>query len=390
MKRLLALLAIAGLVASATAVQAAEDRTENIDPIARIAYKGGSHLAFGNGLAYGGEINGESGRDQAGFEDKGGIRIFDISGKTRQLGFLPCPGNDMDVSYVKPGLIVVGFHKASCAGAGEGVFTLDVSNPTKPKILGKHLFTDPLHRVHAIARYPGKPLIYTAGGGLGRGQETVTFIDVSNPREPKVAGEFIPPPRGCHDLSFHQDKRGTFMICSGLGDTSIWNVDDPLSPQHVADIVNPLIQFQHYAVASADGKLLVINDENITVNDCVEQETPTGAIWVYDISQIDRPTFLSYHSPRRGGGEPFGTFWGPESTAGTCTSHDFNWIDNRTVVIPWYSGGFSVISLKDPSAPEEIAWYQPKGTNMWSAHWYKGRIYTNDMGRGFEVLELDR
>ena len=24
---------------------------------------------------------------------------------------------------------------------------------------------------------------------------------------------------------------------------------------------------------------------------------------------------------------------------------------------------------------------------MWSAHWYKGRIYTNDMGRGFEALE---
>jgi hypothetical protein len=25
-------------------------------------------------------------------------------------------------------------------------------------------------------------------------------------------------------------------------------------------------------------------------------------------------------------------------------------------------------------------------TNMWSAQWYKGRIYTNGMGRGFEAL----
>jgi hypothetical protein len=42
--------------------------------------------------------------------------------------------------------------------------------------------------------------------------------------------------------------------------------------------------------------------------------------------------------------------------------------------------------VKDPAAPQEIAHYQPKNANTWSAHWYKGRIYTNDMGRGFEAL----
>lgn len=47
-----------------------------------------------------------------------------------------------------------------------------------------------------------------------------------------------------------------------------------------------------------------------------------------------------------------------------------------------------MISLKDPEAPREIAFYQPPGTNMWSAHYYRGRIYTNDMGRGFEALRV--
>ncbi|MGH9895484.1 MAG: hypothetical protein ACREA0_26575, partial [bacterium] len=54
----------------------------------------------------------------------------------------------------------------------------------------------------------------------------------------------------------------------------------------------------------------------------------------------------------------------------------------------WYTGGFSVIDLKNPADPEEIAHYQPEDTDMWSAHYYKGRIYTNDMVRGFEALEV--
>jgi hypothetical protein len=53
-------------------------------------------------------------------------------------------------------------------------------------------------------------------------------------------------------------------------------------------------------VASDDGKLLAINDENITANDCVDADTPTGAIWFYDISDIESPQLLSFVSPPRG------------------------------------------------------------------------------------------
>ena len=139
---------------------------------------------------------------------------------------------------------------------------------------------------------------------------------------------------------------GLEAICAGFGGTQIWDVSDPLKPVVVSTIYNPLIQFSHYAVASKDGKILVINDENITANDCVEQDAPTGAIWVYDISDVASPKMLSYFGPPRGNtGSPLGSFW---VGGGTCTSHDFNFVDNRTVTIPWYTGGFNVISLKDP------------------------------------------
>ena len=167
-----------------------------LKPIAREAYTGGSHLDFGNGYAYGGELNGETGRDEAGFENKGGIHVFDITGKPGEVGFFKCPGNDLDVAYVKPGLVAVGFHKAACVGPGEGIFTLDVSNPRKPKKVGEIVYESQMSRTHAIARYPGKPLIYAAGGGLGARQETVTMVDVSKPSKPKIAGTFLAPPRG--------------------------------------------------------------------------------------------------------------------------------------------------------------------------------------------------
>lgn len=364
------------------------DKSKNVSLVAHVPYWGGTHLAFGGGYAYGGQWDGRGQRPKV-----GGVRIFDITGKPRQVGFFKCPGDDVDVAFVRSGLIAVGHHAAVCNpfDSGEddaGIYTLDVSNPKRPVQLGQVNLPSG-RQSHSITAYPGKPIIYSNAGGLPTNGGTFThMIDISNPRKPKIAAEFRPPapPTGCHDFSFHFDKRGKFGICAGLQGTQIWDVSDPLAPTVVSTIYNPFIQFSHYAVASADGELLVINDENLTANDCVEQETPTGAIWVYDISDIENPQFLSFHSPRRGNtGSPFGSFWFGD---GTCTSHDFNFVDNRTVVVPWYTGGFSVIDLRNPADPEEIAHYQPENTDMWSAHYYRGRIYTNDTVRGFEALEV--
>ena len=378
------------------AANAAADMSTNVTVVDHFEYWGGSHLAFGDGYAYAGQWNGRGERPKV-----GGVHIFDISGKPRHAGFYKCPGDDVDVAFVESGVIAVGHHAAACNpledGKGEddaGLYTLDVSDPDHPKMLGSVNLPRDVEGAdrsgrqnHSISKYPGKPIIYTNSGGLpSNGQMITHMIDVSNPSQPKIAGSFRadPPSTGCHDFSFHFDKRGKFGFCSGLGGTSIWDVSDPLKPKVISHIVNPLIQFSHFAVASADGKILAINDENITANDCVEQETPTGAMWFYDISDIENPQFISYFSPRRGAG-PVGSF---EAPWGTCTSHDFNWVDNRKLVVPFYTGGFSVIDVEDPASPTEVAHYTPEGGSMWSAHYYKGRIYTNDQLLGFTVLEV--
>ena len=389
--RSLRIVAAIALLIGLTALQpaAAEvNKSKNVTVIAHVKYEGGSHLTFGGRFAYAAEWDGRG--DRLG---KGGVHIIDIKGKPREVGYFHCPANDTDVAFIRKGLIAVGHHEAECNPPDEGedeagVFLVDVKNPKKARLVGQvNLATG--RESHSITRYPGKPLVYSNAGGLPTNGETYThMINVSNPRKPKVVGEFRPPapPTGCHDFSFHFDKRGKFGICSGLQGTQIWDVSKPLKPTVVSTIYNPLIQFSHYSVASKDGKILVINDENITANDCVEQDAPTGAIWVYDISDIENPQLQSYFGPKRGNtGSPLGSFWTGD---GTCTSHDFNFVDNRTVVVPWYTGGFNVVSLKDPASPEEVAYYQADNADMWSAHFYKGRIYTNDTARGFEAFKV--
>jgi hypothetical protein len=175
------------------------------------------------------------------------------------VGFFHCPGNDMDVAFVRRGLIAVGHHVAACnpPDAGEatsGVILLNVRNPRRPRQIGRvNLPSGGL--THTISKYPGEPIIYSNPGGLPtNGQMFTRIIDISKPRNPEIVAEFRPPapPTGCHDFTFHFDERGKFGICAGLQGTQIWDVSDPLEPSVVTTIYNPLIQFSHFAVASPD------------------------------------------------------------------------------------------------------------------------------------------
>src|SRR3712207_4095939 len=101
--------AIALIAAMALPASAAANQSKNVHQVAAVKYWGGSHLAFGNGFAYAGNWDGRGERPNI-----GGVRIMDITGTPRQVGFFKCPGDDVDVAYVKPGVIAVGHHAAKC------------------------------------------------------------------------------------------------------------------------------------------------------------------------------------------------------------------------------------------------------------------------------------
>ena len=365
------------------------DKTDNVREITHFPYPGGTELAFHGDYVYAGQWDGETDRGQT--PDQGGVHIIDVSGKKpREVGFLHCPGNDNDVDVVKPGIIVLGFHANKCFPLGSGILVVDVSTPERPKVIGGLQIAD---GVHTLTPLPGTPYVYTSpGGGTGPlGGQTV--VDLSNPRKPKVAATFQGTLGQCHDWSFsitEEDRQLGFCAGGGGnwadGEVSIWDISDPLAPRLVSQILNPAMQFPHYALASPDGNLLVVQDENYMVHECFTGKTPMGSIWIYDISNPQLPMLVGHADPPRGD-DGVGTLLGWVES--WCTSHHYNFVPGTKLLVSgWYTGGTNVLDLSDPSAPEEIAYYLPEDAVVWTAQFFKGRIYVSDFIRGLDVIEV--
>ena len=74
-----------------------------------------------------------------------------------------------------------------------------------------------------------------------------------------------------------------------------------------------------------------------------------------------------------------------------CTMHNFNTVPTykrNLLISSAYSAGTTVIDFSDPRRPVEVGHHDPHGANTWSSYWYNGHIYTNDGGRGVDVMRL--
>lgn len=379
-----AALVSAGL-APARADAGAISKSDNISLIKQFPYTGGSELDASGRYVYSGEINGDTDRNQD--PEKGGLHIYDVGGKTpKEVGFLHCPGNDNDVAVVKPGLVVMGFHQNVCASPpGHGLITVDVRNPKRPKILGS--ITIPGASSHTLTPYPGTNYVYVNPGGLANGASNEHIVDVSNPKKPELVATFKSHPMGCHDLSFYISKDKKLGFCAGYGGVEIWDASDPLAPTVISRIVNPVIQFVHFAIASSDGNLLAIDDEAFALHECRTGQSPTGSVWIYDVSNPATPLVQSRYAPPRGGGPGVGTYagWVPS----WCLSHGLDWQPGtHNLAVTWFTGGVSVLDLSTPTTPSEIAHFQGENAMTYSALWHNGKLFTNDYGRGLDVFRI--
>jgi hypothetical protein len=72
-------------------------------------------------------------------------------------------------------------------------------------------------------------------------------------------------------------------------------------------------------------------------------------------------------------------------------------VPGRDIMVQaWYQGGISVWDFTNSRKPKEIAYWErgPLSATQfvsggsWSAYWYNGFIYSNDIAKGLDVLEL--
>lgn len=373
-----------------------------------------SDLAFWGRLAFAGHYD--------------GFQIVDVSNprKPRQLVDYACPGSQHDVSVWQNLLFVSVETPRSGPGCDstpqspgfEGIRIFDVSNPRAPSLLagvptdcGSHTHTlvpdaengrvllyvaSYTASVIAPSPYGNECARFDASGQIAHDKISVVEVPldqpaaasvVSEPRIPQNDYRNTPGFRGCHDITVFTGIERAAAACMGEG--QIWDISEPEQPEVLARIHNPNVEFFHSATFSWDGSTVAFGDEagGGTGPRCRAQDPETlGAIWFYDVANLDNldassvePWEGSFKQPRVQGDEP------------NCTMHNFNVLPTRkgdVLVSSAYAAGTTVVDFSDPSRPREIAHHDPHGANTWSSYWYNGHVFTNDSGRGLDVMDL--
>ena len=74
-----------------------------------------------------------------------------------------------------------------------------------------------------------------------------------------------------------------------------------------------------------------------------------------------------------------------------CTMHNFNTLPTSrgdVLVSSAYAAGTTMVDFTNASRPREVGHLDPHGANTWSAYWYNGHVFTNDGGRGVDILRV--
>jgi hypothetical protein len=407
-------------------------QTENFEMVGSIertvassAYRN-SDLAFWGRLAYAGHYE--------------GFQIIDVANprKPKQVVDVDdCPGSQHDVS-VWQNLLFVSVETprtseacdstAQPAGTPgfEGIRIFDVSDPRAPQLI-EGVPTDCGSHTHTLVPDPrnGRVLLYvasytSAGSDLppssfgnecrrfeadgttpAHNKISVVEVPLSNPTAASVVSEprfpqkpFGGPRTGCHDITVFMELEIAGAAC--LGEGQIWDISDLENPETVGRVFNPNIEFWHSATFSYDGRRVVFGDEagGGTGPACRSIDPATrGALWFYDVGSIDSLD-EEVVAPRSSWKVPrIQEKLTPEQAQDpNCTMHNFNTLPSKhgdILVSSAYAAGTTMVDFTDPSQPREVGHLDPHGANTWSAYWYNGHIYTNDGGRGVDIIEVD-
>lgn len=354
---ILAAVVLSSLFVPVRSLQAKPASTK-VRVLAHVDYRGGTDISFAGDRVF---------FTQSAAVTNGQVRTFDTSGaKPKLIGEFVCGGNQNDIAAIDENTIAIGSHWGSCgAQPSSGINILDVTDPNNPQPLG---FAVLPVGTHTLTKHPTEPLVYASNSIT----DPNFIIDVSNPLAP------LPIPttmRTCHDITFHLKGKEKLAFCAGgSAFTEIWNVSDPRAPEVISTIEDAGIGYHHEAMATPDGRYLVIGDED-SGGSCSgnTKKREFGAISIYDISDRSEPEMVGFMNAPRG--------------PSVCWAHNFNFIDNRTMVIGWWQAGTSVIDISNPKKPREIAYFQPDTQAVWSSYFYDGRIYVNS-GSGAWIIEV--
>ena len=205
---------------------------------------------------------------------------------------------------------------------------------------------------------------------------------------PAQPGHARPGPNQCHDITVYPAIGLAGGACAGYG--LLLDISDPAHPRRIGAVSDSNFSYWHSATFNNDGTKLLFSDEwgGGGQPKCRATDRPEwGADAIFTVEQ-GAMRFHSYYK-----------MLAPQTPFENCVAHNGSLIPipGRDVMVQaWYQGGVSVFDWTDPSHPKEIAFFdrgpvdstQLVGAGSWSAYWYNGYIYSSEIARGLDVLEL--
>ncbi|GAA2100494.1 LVIVD repeat-containing protein [Actinomadura alba] len=223
--------------------------------------------------------------------------------------------------------------------------------------------------------------------------EPVLFPDGGNPGDGLPYPEITRQTTGCHDLTAYPDKK--IMAGACMGDGVLFDITNPLAPRTI-DVVrdDENFSFWHSATFNNKANKIVFTDElggggTATCNDTIGSQK--GANGIYDIvgkGDKRKLVFRSYYKIDR-----------DQADTEVCVAHNGNLIPvpgKDIMVQAWYQGGVQVWDFTDSRHPKTIGFFergplsntQLQTAGSWSAYYYNGYIFSNDIQKGLDVLDV--
>jgi hypothetical protein len=205
-------------------------------------------------------------------------------------------------------------------------------------------------------------------------------------------------PRNCHDVTAYPAIHLLAGACASYG--LLVDISDPEHPVRLDARADTNFSLWHTAVFSNDGKKVVFTDEWGGGTQPMCQAT--------SMMEMGGNTTLTIGADRKYTQHAYFKIPSAQTVQENCVSHNGGLVPvpGRDIMVQgWYQGGISMIDFTDPDHPFEIGYFDrgpadappapgdtahARGTigGSWGAYYWNGYVYSSELARGFDVLQL--
>ncbi len=299
----------------------------------------------------------------------GGLSVIDVTGAPAtaptEVGFVPTVEGASDSKDVK----VYG-HYAYLVNETGPIQIIDLADPAAPVQVGVLNEEPTLSTVGAHNVLIANDHLWVVGGRTSRGAG-VRVYSLADPEAPAYVGEF--QPTHLSHVYYHDfEVRGTTAFASAIyngGGVDVLDVSDPAHISLLSTFTYPGAG-AHNTCTTEDGAYIFVGDE-----------IGTNGNWIrtFDIRDLDNAELVD------------------EIVVNAAAVVHNCYVLGDELYVAHYTEGLRVFNITDPTAPEEVAFYDTFQENRygyngaWNVYPYfaSGTVIVSDIQSGLFVIRLD-